>query len=322
MNILVIGGAGYIGSVTVEHLIESKHNVIILDNLSTGFKSLINPQATFYEGSMFDDKLLTKIFIIHKIEVVILYAAKIIVSESVDKPIEYFWENIGGLSIVLKSMVKNNIKNIIFSSSAAVYGESNKIPIHEQDEKKPCNPYGETKLYGEKLILDCNKTYKINFIIFRFFNVAGSSISQKYGMMKKKPSALIPAISDCIINNQQFKIFGNDYQTKDGTCCRDYIHVQDIAYAVTNSLLLLKNNESHIFNLSTNQGYTILDIVKIAQKLISPNLKYAFYPKRNGDPKILLASNDKAKKILNWVPKYTIEDMIISDYNFRKKYVK
>ncbi len=322
MTILNIGGAGFIGSVATETFIRNGHKVIVLDDLSTGFKRLVHPKATFIKGSMLDYKLLDRIFKKYKIDVVALYAAKIVVPESVAKPIEYYLTNVGGTATILKAMHENNVKNIIFASSAAVYGVCKKVPVDEKSPTNPCNPYGASKLMCERLLVDANKTQGINFISYRFFNVAGASKSRKYGMMKKKPSLLIPAINDCIIRHKTVSIFGKNYKTKDGTCLRDYIHVEDLANAALLALKQLKANKSGIYCLGSNSGFTVLEVVKTAQKLIDKKMKYEFKPNRAGDPDALITSNKKAMKKLGWRVKYSLKDMMLSDYKFRKTYVK
>lgn len=298
MTILNIGGAGFIGSVATESFIKNGHKVIILDDLSTGFKKLVHPKATFIKGSMLDYKLLDKIFKQHKIDVVVLYAAKIVVPESVAKPNDYYLTNVGGTATVLKAMENNNVKNIIFASSAAVYGVCKKVPVDENSPTNPCNPYGASKLMCERLLIDANKAFGINFIAFRFFNVAGASDSGLYGMMKQKPSLLIPAINDCVLKHKAVSIFGNKYKTKDGTCLRDYVHVVDLANAALLGLKELKKGKSGIYCLGSNSGYTVLEVVKTVKKLIDNKLEYSFKPNRAGDPDKLITSNKKALKHL------------------------
>lgn len=321
MTILNIGGAGFIGSVATETFIENKHKVIVLDDLSTGFKFLVHPKAKFYQGSMTNYALLDKIFKKHKIDVVTLYAAKIVVPESVNKPIDYFLTNVGGLAVVLKAMVNNNVKKIVFASSAAVYGPNHTKPINEDDLKQPCNPYGQTKLICEQLLEDTKIAHGVNYIALRFFNVAGASKTGKYGMAKPKPTLLIPAINDNILNNKEIKIFGRNYKTRDKTCLRDYVHVQDLANAALLSIKYLTDKkQSNYFNLGSGKGHTVLEIVKKCQKLIGKKkFKYSFYPRRSGDPDFLLTNNSKAKKLLHWTPQYKIDDMILSDWKFRQK---
>ncbi|MBQ0045833.1 MAG: UDP-glucose 4-epimerase GalE [Mycoplasma sp.] len=322
MTILNIGGAGFIGSVATELFIKNGHKVIVLDDLSTGFKKLVHPKAVFVKGSMLNYNLLDKIFKKYKIDVVTLYAAKIVVPESVAHPNDYYLTNVGGTATVLKAMHANNVKNIIFASSAAVYGVCKKVPVDEKSPTVPCNPYGASKLMCERLLIDANKAHGTNFISFRFFNVAGASKSGRYGMMKQKPSLLIPAINDCVLKHKTVSIFGNKYKTKDGTCLRDYIHVSDLANAALLALDQLKKNKSGIYCLGSNSGYTVLEVVKNVEKLIDKNLKYEFKPNRAGDPDALITSNKKAYQQLGWKVKHSLKDMIVSDYNFRKTMVK
>lgn len=322
MTILNIGGAGFIGSVATETFIKNGYKVIVLDDLSTGFKKLVHPKATFIKGSMLDYKLLNRIFKKYKIDAVALYAAKIVVPESVAHPNDYYLTNVGGTATVLKAMVANNVKNIIFASSAAVYGVCKKVPVNENSPTLPCNPYGASKLMCERLLIDAHQAHGINYIAYRFFNVAGASKSGKYGMMKKKPSLLIPAINDAIIHHRPVCIFGNKYKTKDGTCLRDYIHVEDLANAALIALKQLKKNKSGIYCLGSNSGYTVLEVVKNAQRLVDKKLKYVFKPNRAGDPDALITCNKKANKQLGWKVKFTLKDMIVSDYKFRKQYIK
>ncbi|XQP55354.1 MAG: UDP-glucose 4-epimerase GalE [Mycoplasmoidaceae bacterium] len=322
MTILNIGGAGFIGSVATETFIKNGHKVIILDDLSTGFKKLVHPKAVFIKGSMLNYKLLDRIFKKYKIDVVALYAAKIVVPESVAHPNDYYLTNVGGTATVLKAMHANKVKNIIFASSAAVYGVCKKVPVDEKSPTVPCNPYGASKLMCERLLIDANLAHGTNYISYRFFNVAGASKSGKYGMMKKKPSLLIPAINDCIIHHKPVSIFGKSYKTKDGTCLRDYIHVEDLANAALLALKQLKQNKSGIYCLGSNSGYTVLEVVRNAKRLVDKNLRYEFKPERAGDPDALITSNKKAFKNLGWKVKHSLKDMILSDYKFRKTYVK
>ncbi|MCQ3915209.1 MAG: UDP-glucose 4-epimerase GalE [Mycoplasmoidaceae bacterium] len=298
MTILNIGGAGFIGSVATETFIRNGHKVIVLDDLSTGFKKLVHPKATFIKGSMLNYNLLNRIFKKYKIDVVALYAAKIVVPESVAHPNDYYLTNVGGTATVLKAMHANKVKNIIFASSAAVYGVCKKVPVDEKSPTVPCNPYGASKLMCERLLIDANKAHGTNFISYRFFNVAGASKSGKYGMMKKKPSLLVPAINDCILHRKTVSIFGNKYKTKDGTCLRDYIHVEDLANAALLALKQLKQNKSGIYCLGSNSGYTVLEVVRTAKRLIDKNLRYEIKTERPGDPDALITSNKKALKNL------------------------
>jgi UDP-glucose 4-epimerase len=293
MNILITGGAGYIGSVITEHFV-NKHFVVILDNLSTGKKELINKKAVFVKGSILSKTLLDKLFTKYKFDLVIHLAAKTVVSESVKKPKLYYQHNVLGTQVILSMMKKYRCNKIIFSSSAAVYGEPDQNPISEDANKTPCNPYGESKLQAESLIVKS----KINYFILRFFNVAGASDSLKCGMMKEKPTLLIPAINKLISENKKPIIYGNQYKTKDGTCIRDYVHVEDLASVCETVLPLLSNNKSGIYNLGSGKGYSVLQIVKLACRINNVNFNYELQPNRPGDPSILVTSTSKAIKEL------------------------
>lgn len=322
MRILNIGGAGYIGSVATAKFIKNGHKVVILDDLSTGFRQLVHPQATFYEGSMLDFKLVSRIMKKHKIDVVALYAAKIVVPESVAKPNDYYLTNVGGMATVLKAMEVNKVKKIIFASSAATFGNCEKVPVNESSPTIPCNPYGASKLMCERLLADAHKAFGINYVAYRFFNVAGAADSGRYGMMKAKPSLLIPAINDAILHHRSVKIFGNKYPTRDGTCLRDYIHVEDLASAAIKALTYLNKNKSGIFCLSSNSGYTVLEIVNAAKQYIYKKLRYTIEGNRPGDPAKLTASNAKARRTLKWKVEHDLASMIKSDYKFRQRHCK
>lgn len=320
MKILVAGGAGYIGSCFVEYIFQNtNYDVIIVDDLSTGFRQAIHPKATFYKGSINNEKLLNRIFEENKISGVFHFAAKLVVPESVEKPIYYWLNNIDGVGNLLDAMVKHGVENFIFSSTAAVYGFPKEVPVDEDAIKNPCNPYGSSKLACEQLIIDAAKTYKFNYSILRYFNVAGASVN--YGLRKLDPTLLIPVINKSIITNQAMNVFGNDYQsTKDGTCVRDYIHVMDLARA--HHMVFenqIKNKESNIFNLGTNEGYTVLEVLNTAEKIINKKIEYTFSPRRAGDPDRLITRNQKIKNKLGWEPKFTLAEMIKSDYDFRVK---
>lgn len=299
MNILVTGGAGYIGSVTVEKLINQKHNVIIYDDMSTGFKKLINPKAKFVKASILNYKKLVETFKKHKVQAVVHLAAKIVVPESVLKPFEYFETNVNGTINILKAMNECNVNKIIFASSAAIYGNIKKVPISEDDPKDPINPYGQTKLIDEMLIRN-NTVINSNFkyVNLRFFNVAGASDSGKYGMLKAKPSLLIPCISDSFIKNAQFSIYGNHYKTIDKTALRDYIDVNDIANAILLSIQYLSKNKYGTFNLGTNKGCTVKEVYDVAIRALKMKPNFVYKSNRPGDPDKLLTTNKLAKSKL------------------------
>ncbi len=316
-KILVTGGEGYIGSNIVKQLLENNYYVISYDNFTNSFKTKRNyKNYKFIKGDIRDSKKIDKIFHNNKVDLVVHCAALISVGESVLDPIKYYEVNTCGTTNLIRLMHKNNIKKIIFSSTAATYGlpKENK-PIIEKDIQSPINPYGQSKLAAEKIILDA-KVYGIESILFRYFNVAGSDKDNKlFYKPRGNSSHIIPIVNDYFLGKRsEFKIYGNNYNTKDGTCVRDYVHVKDLANAhVLGVNYLIENNKSNIFNISSGKGFSNLDIFKAANKIHGKNLKPEFGDKRDGDPDYLVASNRKIKKELNWIPKYGIEDMIKDD---------
>lgn len=321
-NVLVIGGAGYIGSVVCEKLVKT-HKVTILDDLSTGFKQLINKKAKFIKGSLLQTEKLTKILIENKIDLVIYLAAKIVVSESAAKADEYYETNVNGCISLMKAMVTAKVKKLIFASSAAVYGVPQTNVIKESHQKSPCNVYGMTKIIDEKIINDISNQHGIKYLIFRFFNVSGASDSGKCGLLKKYPTWLIASVNKSIINNEPFNAYGGNYNTKDHTALRDYIHVEDLADAhLLGVEYLNKNKPSAIMNLGLGKAYTVKEVYDYAIKLYKSKNRLVIKPNRVGDPDCLLSSITQAKKVLNWSPKRNIRDMIVSDYEFQKKNIK
>ncbi len=321
-NVLVIGGAGYIGSVFIEELLKSKKNinVVILDDLSTGFEENINPKSKFYKGCQKDYDLLTKILKEENIDFVFHFAAKLVVGESVFKPIEYYENNVGGVLNIIKCMKECDVKNIVFSSTAAVYGNPKEIPIKEDSSKDPINPYGSSKLADEYLLKGAKEAYGINYGILRYFNVAGAS--KNYGSRLENPTLLIPVINKSILKKTEMKVFGTNYKTRDGSCIRDYIHVIDLARAhILMMDYMIKNNKSNIVNLGTTKGFTVLEVIKTVEKTLNKKVNYKVAPRRKGDPVTLITKNTKAKRDLKWIPKYSLADMIKSDFEFRKKYI-
>ncbi len=322
MKLLVVGGAGYIGSCFVEYIFNhTDYEVVILDDLSTGYRESIHPKAKFYEGSVLNYNTVDRIFKENKIDGVFHFAAKLVVPESVKQPIKYWMNNVAGVGILIDAMVANNVKNIVFSSTAAVYGFPKSVPVDEDAPKQPCNPYGSSKLACETLIQEAAAAYGLNYSILRYFNVAGASDSGLYGLRKKEPTLLIPVINKSIILDQTMNVFGNDYPTtKDGSCVRDYIHIDDLVNA---HLLayndIYKNNHSTIFNLGTNEGYTVFEVLNASKAVTGHQVKYNIVGRREGDPDRLITKNDKIFNALGWKPTHDLNSMIKSDYDFRKK---
>lgn len=323
MSILVCGGAGYIGSHTVHQLINQNKDVIIIDNLQTGHMSAVNKKAKFYKGDIRDSSFLDKVFSENNIESIIHFAANSLVGESMTKPLLYFNNNVYGMQVLLESMVKHNIKNIVFSSTAAVYGEPKRVPILEDDETNPTNPYGETKLAMEKMMKWCDKAYGIKFVALRYFNVAGALEDGSIGEDHSPETHLIPLILQVPLKKREFiTVFGDDYSTPDGTCIRDYIHVIDLADAHIKAVEYLeKGNGSNIFNLGNGVGFSVKEMITAAEESTNEKIKVVLGERRAGDPAQLIASSEKARKILGWTPKYTnVKDIISTAWGWHKSH--
>lgn len=313
MSILVCGGAGYIGSHTVHQLIKNNEDVVIVDNLQTGHLKAVNPKAKFYKGDIRDHDFLDKVFSENKIEAVIHFAANSLVGESMTNPLLYFNNNVYGMQVLLESMVKHNIDKIVFSSTAAVYGEPKKVPILEDDETNPTNTYGETKLTMEKMMKWVNKANGIKFVSLRYFNVAGALEDGSIGEDHSPETHLIPLILQVPLKKREhITVFGDDYPTEDGTCIRDYIHVLDLADAHIKALNYLRaGNESNIFNLGNGKGFSVKEMIDATKEATGEEINVVLGGRRAGDPAVLIASSEKAHNLLNWQPKYTnVKDII------------
>lgn len=317
-NILVTGSKGYIGSHAVR-LLESKgYNVIGLDLLHNSGVNDTKSNEVFYEGDIRNDLLLDEIFMENKIDLVMHFGGLISVPESVEKPELYFDVNHNGTKELISAMKRNGVDKIIFSSTAATYGNPESLPIKEEDLQKPINPYGESKLKAEKEIIESGLTYSI----FRYFNVAGS-IGDGLGYFpKQSASHLIPLINDVANDSTKvFKIFGNDYKTEDGTCVRDYVHVQDLveAHVMAVEKMFEDNYQSNIFNISSGKGYSVKEVYDTACKVHGKEIPVEILDRRAGDPDLLIASSDKLQSTFGWTRKYNLEDMIKSDFEARYK---
>lgn len=321
-KILVTGGAGYIGSHAVYKLIEKKYEVVIIDNLTNGDMSNVHPKAKFYKADIRDKENLIKIFEKEKnITAIMNFAGLIIVPESIDKPLEYYDNNTNGVCVLLTVANLFNIKHFIFSSTAAVYGEPKKIPINENDDKKPVNPYGSSKLFAEQAIIDWSKAFNTNYVIFRYFNVAGAHENMEIGIKNSNLTHLLPVIVKSALENKLFSVMGDDYDTRDGSCLRDFVHVNDLVSAhILGMEWSFQKSESGIFNLGSGSGYTVLEVLNKAKEILSNhNIENIIAPRRQGDPSALLAETKKVKEVLNWIPEISLEDMILTEFNFRKK---
>src|SRR5690554_5810500 len=319
MRVLVVGGAGYIGSHVVYELLRDGKEVMVFDNLSTGHREFVPDKVKFYLGDITVKEDLVNVFKQEKIDIVMHFAGKIRVDESVSKPLMYYYNNVEGLRILLEVMEEFKVKNIVFSSSAAVYGEALNDVCFEDDHKLPINPYGETKLIGERLIESTYLAHGINYVIFRYFNVAGADSSLEIGLKSKLITHLIPkAIDVALTEGSKLKVFGSDYNTKDGTCIRDYIHVTDIAKAhVLGAYHLIDGKDSNVFNLGSNSGYSVLEVINEVNNVIP--VEYEVAERRDGDPAVLIANAERAKTVLNWKITKDLNEMIKSDLNYRRK---
>lgn len=323
MTILVLGGAGYIGSHTVYELIDNGEDVVIIDNLLTGHEEAVHPKARFYKGDIRDKEFLDSVFKKEKIDAVIHFAASSLVGESMEKPLKYYDNNLCGTKILLDSMVEHGIDKIVFSSTAAVYGEPERIPILETDKTEPTNTYGETKLSMEKMFKWVGKAHGLRYVSLRYFNACGAHVSGKIGEDHNPESHLIPLILQVPNGKREFiSIFGEDYQTKDGTCIRDYIHVTDLAQAHILAVKYLQNGgKSDIFNLGNGIGFSVKEVIETARKVTQNAIPAKVTPRRAGDPAKLIASSDKAKKVLGWKPQHAELDEIISTaWNWHKNH--
>ena len=320
MNILVVGGAGYIGSHMVKLLNDNSHSVIVLDNLSTGNRDAVTC-GTFIEGDIKDSNLLDTIFTENKIDCVMHFASYIQVGESVVEPAKYYENNVTNTINLLNCMVKNNVSKFIFSSTAAIFGLPEKIPIDEEHTKLPINPYGKTKLMIEQVLADYDIAYNLKSISLRYFNAAGADPSGEIGERHDPETHLIPLILRVAKGDlESISVFGSDYNTKDGTCSRDYVHVVDICEAHLLSLEYLMREEiTDAFNLGNNIGYTVLEVIDSVKRVTQKNITTLMKDRRPGDPDILIANSQKAKKVLNWNPKYSKLDTIVEHaWNWEK----
>ncbi|MDM0497376.1 UDP-glucose 4-epimerase GalE [Clostridium perfringens] len=322
MAILVCGGAGYIGSHMVAELIENNKEVVILDNFEKGHEDAILG-GKLYKGDLRDRKILDKIFTENNIEAVIDFAAYSLVGESMTEPLKYFNNNVSGTISLLEAMRDHNVKYIVFSSTAATYGEPENIPILETDKNLPTNAYGESKLLVEKILKWCDTAYGIKYTALRYFNAAGAHINGKIGEDHAPETHLIPLILQVALGKRdKIMMFGDDYDTKDGTCVRDYIHVSDLASAHSLALeRLINGGESRIYNLGNGTGFTVKEVVEVARKVTGHKIPAEVAPRRAGDPAILIASSDKAIEELNWKPKFnSLETIIETAWNWHKNH--
>lgn len=312
MTILVLGGAGYIGSHAVDQLIGKGYDVAVIDNLLTGHKAAVHPQARFYEGDIRDKGFMQEVFTKEKIEGVIHFAASSLVGESVENPLKYFNNNVYGTQILLEVMAEFGVKKIVFSSSAATYGETKENPIKETTATNPESPYGETKLMMEKMMKWTDVAHGIKYVALRYFNVAGAKLDGSIGEDHKPETHLVPIILQTALGQRaEITVFGEDYETPDGTNIRDYVHVVDLCNAHILALeYLAKEETSNIFNLGSSEGFSVKQMIEAARKVTGKEIPAKIGPRRAGDPASLVASAAKAHELLGWQPAYTNVDTI------------
>jgi UDP-glucose 4-epimerase len=310
-TVLVVGGAGYIGSHMVQVLLEKDYRVLILDNLSTGFRKLV-VGGELVEGSLGDSILLDRIFSGNRIDAVMHFAAFSLVGESVRAPLKYYRNNVAETIALIEAMVRFDVKRFIFSSTAAVYGEPDAVPIAEDHPCRPTNPYGNGKLAIERMLADCDAAHGLKSVCLRYFNAAGAHPSGKIGEMHDPESHLIPLVLKAALSSSSIQIFGNDYPTADGTCVRDYVHVTDLAQAHLLAMEALEDGGgSDTFNLGNSVGYSVRQVIGIAEKVAGKAIAQVECERRPGDPAVLIADSSRIRSVLGWRPRYEDLESIV-----------
>ena len=320
VNVLVVGGAGYIGSHMVKELIEAGFDVTTLDNLSTGHRQSVTG-GTFVHGDLSDQKLLDKIFSDKPVDAVMHFAAYSLVGDSVKNPIAYYRYNFNGTLSLVEAMLRNGIRRFIFSSTAAVYGEPETVPIPETHPCAPDNPYGAGKLAVERLISDCDSAYGLKYMSLRYFNAAGADASGQIGERHERETHLIPLVLQTALGRRpQIDIFGTDYGTPDGTCLRDYVHVTDLASAHLLALSsLMEGSESNIYNLGNSKGYSVREVIDLCREITGEPIPEREVERRAGDPAILVADSGKVRRELGWQPRYeNLENIVESAWRWHQ----
>ncbi|OZB90590.1 UDP-glucose 4-epimerase GalE [Paenibacillus sp. XY044] len=322
MAILVTGGAGYIGSHTVAALLERGEEVVVLDNLQTGHRGALLG-GKLYEGDLRDKELLAKLFAENEIDAVIHFAANSLVGESMQKPVKYYDNNVYGTLCLLEAMDAANVRGIVFSSTAATYGEPERVPIVESDRTQPTNVYGETKLMMERMMSWFDQVLGIKYVALRYFNAAGAHDSGKIGEDHRPESHLIPLVLQTALKQREsIAVFGDDYPTADGSCVRDYIHVSDLADAHLRAVDYLRKGEaSNVFNLGIGEGFSVKEVIETAKKVTGLDIPVVVQARRAGDPAVLVASSEKARTVLGWNPSRTkLEDIIESAWSWHQSH--
>ncbi len=320
MAILVTGGAGYIGSHVVRLLLKKGWDVIVLDNLSRGHKESLPQNVVFEDVDLLDNERLMSVIQKHNIESVIHFAAYAYVGESVENPEMYYRNNVLGSFNLINALREKNVKHFVFSSTCSLYGNPLVVPISEEESTKPINPYARTKLMIEKILLDYDIAYGIKYVALRYFNAAGASVTGEIGESHFPEPHLIPLVLFTALGKREsISIYGDDYPTPDGTCIRDYIHVEDLADAHVKALEYLnKGNSSQIINLGTGDGNSVKEVISAAEEVTGEKIKSIIAPRRAGDPAVLVADNKKAKEVLGWNPKFNLKDIVLTAWQWHQ----
>ena len=320
MNILVTGGAGYIGSHVLKALLKAGHNAVTLDNLQKGHREAV-VGGKFVKGDLADKELLNNVLSENNIEGVIHLAADSLVGESMEDPGKYYRNNVANGLNLLEAMVENDVKYLVFSSTAAVYGEPEEIPIEEDHPTDPTNTYGESKLFFEKILKRYDDIYDLKYASLRYFNAAGADPDGKIGEAHAPETHLIPIVLETALGiRDKIYIFGDDYPTRDGSCIRDYIHVNDLADAHLLAVEALSlGRESSVFNLGNGEGYSVKEVIDTVKKITGRDFEVEVSDRRAGDPAVLIASSEKIQEELNWQPQYPeLEKIISTAWNWHK----
>jgi UDP-glucose 4-epimerase len=316
-GVLVTGGAGYIGSIMTEILLKKGFNIVVVDDLTEGKREAVCREAVFFENDYGDENFLDTLFDHYKFSFIIHLAASANVPHSITEPLIYYQNNTSNTVSLLKKMKERNIKNIIFSSTASIYGEPKYTPIDEEHPTIPINPYGQSKLMIEQIIKDCSKAFGLNYVIFRYLCVAGAT--ELHGEARHNETHLIPLVVNAILNKEnQINVYGNNFETKDGTGVRDYFHVLDIVDAHLLAIKKMNFIKNNIFNLGQEKGYSVLEIIKTSEKLFNTKINYKIKNRRIGDPAILIAKTNKAQNILGWNARRNLRSIIKSTYYWQK----
>lgn len=320
-KILVTGGAGYIGSFMIKRLLEDGFEVLVIDSLENGHKEVIDKRAKFFKADLLDKEIIKNIFANNNFEAIIHFAGFISMKESMEDPGKYFKNNIFASLNLLEEMQNTGIKNFIFSSTAGIYGNPIKIPISEDHPKNPTNPYGESKLAVEKILTWYKEIYKINFVSLRYFNAAGGALDGSMGENHDPETHIIPNAINAILSNLEFMLYGDDYNTPDKTCVRDYIHVVDLVEAHILALKKLQNDKGgYFYNVGTGYGYSNNQVISMVRKISNIDFKVTIKERRVGDADILVADAKKINKELGFSPKYSdLNTIIKTAWEWHKK---